>query len=178
VEVGCVVGFVIVTVPASRVSLNLRVSAASNETEWRPAGSVDDHVWTTPLFQLLPPALRIRWAVPSMTTETWSGAEPSRLRYLTAKAIVVEGVPVRGETLASISFVGPSTARTGATSAKATNRAAPSASSGRTADRPSPVRVRIPFDTLIFDLRAGKDARDEATMLARGGARNGTGVPP
>jgi hypothetical protein len=78
--VGVAVGAVIVTVPAATASLNRRVSAASNEIAWVPAASFVDHVLRAPAFQFVPPDPVIAWATPSMTTETWSGAEPSRFR--------------------------------------------------------------------------------------------------
>jgi hypothetical protein len=70
-------GTVIVTDPPSTESVNLRVSAASNEMECLPAGSVEDQRRTTPDFHVVP-VPDIRWATPSTRTFTWSGAEPSR----------------------------------------------------------------------------------------------------
>jgi hypothetical protein len=145
--VGCGVGggggTVIVTVPPSAVSLNLSRLAAAKDTVWVPTARVVDQRLSTPDFQFVPPSLVIAWATPSTITDTCSGAEPSRLRYVTAKTIVVVGVADRGETCGSISFVGPSTARTGATRAKTTNSAAQSAASGIAAGRRCWVRRRL-----------------------------------
>jgi hypothetical protein len=77
-----------------------------------------------------------------MITATWSGAVPLRFRYVTAKWIVVVGVPAAGETDGPKSFVGPSTARTGTTRLSAIRSAAHSAARGATADRRVLLRVR------------------------------------
>ena len=96
VGVGVGVGAVIVTDPPAIASLNRRVSAASNEIVCVPTGRLADHVFVTPAFQFVLPLPVIAWATPSMTTETWSGADPSRLRYSTVNTIVVVGLPDRG----------------------------------------------------------------------------------
>jgi hypothetical protein len=92
------VGAVIVTLPAVTASLNFRVSSAANETLWTPTGRRVVHVYVTPDFHFVPGAPVIRWGVPSMTTDTWAGSEPSRFRYWTVNVIVVAVVPVRGLT--------------------------------------------------------------------------------
>ena len=101
VGVGVGTGAVIVTVPPAISSLNRRVSAASNEIVWVPIGSRVDHVLRTPAFQFVLPLPVIAWATPSITTETWSGADPSRLRYSTVNTIVVVGLADRGLTAGS-----------------------------------------------------------------------------
>ena len=73
-------GTVIVTVPPSSVSLNLSRLVAVNVIVCVPAGSVVDQWLMTPLFQLVLPLPAIAWEVPSITTETDAGADPSRLR--------------------------------------------------------------------------------------------------
>ena len=123
------------TVPPSSVSLNRSRLIASNETECVPTGRVVDQCWPTPLFQVVPDSGVMAWAVPSITTETWSAAEPSRLRYETEKVMVVPGVPVLGATTAPNSLVGPSTARTGTTKANTMKSAANTAASGFAAGR-------------------------------------------
>ena len=72
-------GAEIVTVPASSSSVNFRVSAASKETVWVPTGSLLDQWTSTPDFQD-EPVHDIACGTPSITTLTWSGPEPSRLR--------------------------------------------------------------------------------------------------
>jgi hypothetical protein len=73
-------GAVIVTEPPATVPLNLLVSAASKVTVWVPTASFVDHECGTPCFQFELPSPAIVWAVPSMTTTTWSGAVPFRFR--------------------------------------------------------------------------------------------------
>src|SRR5258708_19377927 len=92
-----------------------------------------------------------------------------------SKVIVVVGVPVRGETGGAKSFVGPSTARTGATRVNTTNSAAHSATSGVAAGRWG--WVRRCFDTLMSDLRSGMSTRAEATMLGGGRQPQWYGCP-
>ncbi len=67
--VGVGVGLLIVTVPPSSASVNLRVSAASNETVWVPSGRWPDQWTSTPLFQV-DPLQDIACGTPSITTWT------------------------------------------------------------------------------------------------------------
>jgi hypothetical protein len=122
-------GSVIVTEPAARLSLNRSRPIASNVAAWVPAGSLPDHWKRTPCFQFVPEVL-MRCVAPATRTRTQSAGDPSRLRYVTEKAIVVSVVPLPGDADPFDSFVGPAAAEAGAASARTTIRAihhAPSA---------------------------------------------------
>ena len=71
-----------------------------------------------------------------MSTRTYTGGSPLRLRYETVNVMDVAGEPVRGETLAFSSLVGPLTAAAGSTRT--------SASSAMAADEAAkPERIRL-----------------------------------
>ncbi len=64
-----------VTVPPSSEDVNLRVSPASNEIAWVPAGSVVSYEYVAPPLKSAA-ATAMGCAVPSMTTSTYAGALP------------------------------------------------------------------------------------------------------
>ena len=134
----------------------------------------DAQCMTTPRFQS--PSPLIAWTAPSITTFTWSGGEPSWLRYSTSKVIVVDGVPVRGETSACASWVGPSVASAGATIASTSRIAAHAATRGVAAGRR--FRVRRTINTRMIASAPGMSTRAETTLAGDRSGRNGTGVPP
>jgi hypothetical protein len=65
------------TEPPFAESANLSRSSELNVTLWVPMVSFDDQVNVTPCFQS-PSLADITCGVPSRTTLTWSGGEPSR----------------------------------------------------------------------------------------------------
>jgi hypothetical protein len=134
-------GALMVTVPPAIVPVNLLVSAASKLYACVPAPSFVDHACGTPCFQFELPSPVIACAIPSMITDTWSGAVPLRFRYVTPNRIVVVGCPAVGEADGLNSFVGPSTASTG-NARPSTRIAAQSELKRATAGRPAPLRVR------------------------------------
>src|SRR5215204_1435305 len=62
---------------------------------------------------------------PATLTRTQSAGDPSRLRYVTAKTIVVLVVPLPGDTEAPDRRVGPAAADAGATRARTSTMATP-----------------------------------------------------
>lgn len=129
----------------------------------------------TPAFQFEPGPL-MRCFTPSITTLMWSGADPSRFRYVTWNVITVAVVPERGVTVGLSSFVGPVRAAAGATPASTTRSAAQNATTRVATARRLQARCSI-------NTRSRASSRAEGPVLGPPwrtdrAARNGTGVPP
>jgi hypothetical protein len=116
-------GAVTWTDPPGIESANLSRSSEVNVISWVPTVSFDAYVNVTGFFQDVSDVV-MRWLLPSMTTLTWSGADPWWFWYLTVKTNVVAVVPDDGEALGSDRRVGPDDAIAGKTRKATMNAAA------------------------------------------------------